>query len=69
MTDEKRARVRERVQRFRAKRRGTGMAHVEGWVPALVAPEVRRLIERLAEDHDLTVGPVRRLSTGKVEKL
>lgn len=54
---------------YRSRMRDRGLVAVTVWVPAASAAEVQQLADRLAADSDLTVGPLRRLSTGRLEKI
>lgn len=59
----------EKQRRFRAKMQAEGMQQVHGWVHVHQLADVIMLIERLRKDPDLDAGPVRRASTGRLEKV
>jgi len=58
-----------RVARFKQRKRAEGMVEVTVWVPKAAAADLRQLSQRLCSDTDLGIGPVRRISTGKLERL
>lgn len=66
---ERRLKAKMRQNAFKQRMKAKGYARVGGWVLQAAAGDVQHLIDRLNQDPDLSVGPVRRLSTGKLEKL
>jgi len=59
----------DRVARFKKRQRAAGLVEVTVWVPKAAAADIRQLSQRLCADTDLGIGPVRRISTGKIERL
>lgn len=68
-TAEQKAKVAARQAAFRRRQEADGMVQVTGFVPGSVASEVQQLIRRLRADPALTVGPLRNVVTGKLDKL
>jgi hypothetical protein len=59
----------DRVARFKERKRAGGLVEVTVWVPKAAAADIRQLSQCLCTDIDLGVGPVRCISTGKLERL
>lgn len=59
----------DRVARFKKRQRAAGLVEVTVWMPKAAAADLRQLSQRLCADTDLGIGPVRRISTGKLERL
>lgn len=59
----------DRQTEFRKRMIAAGMVQVSGWVQGHQASDVIQLMRRLKTSGDLTVGPVRNVVSGKLEKL
>jgi hypothetical protein len=59
----------ERQREYRKRRRAAGLVPVTGFVPAALSGEIMRLMQRLAENRDLELGPVRNVRTGRLERI
>jgi len=60
---------RERAARHRDKMKGAGLVQVNLWLPPEIAADFQQAAGRIRQDPDLTMGPLRRISTGKLERL
>jgi hypothetical protein len=58
-----------RQRRRRARLRAEGVTEITVTVPQVEAGSVTALAARLLDDRDLTVGPLRRISTGRLERV
>lgn len=54
---------------LRDRKRKAGLVPATVWIPAAERPALIQLAERLAADPDLTCGPLRRISTGRLERV
>jgi len=57
------------VARFKKRQRAAGLVEITVWVPKAAAADIRPLSQRLCTDIDLGIGPIRRIFTGKLERL
>lgn len=59
----------DRQRAFKKRMADRGLVQVNGWVHPHQLTEVRTLLDRLGGNRDLTVGPIRHESTGRLQKL
>jgi hypothetical protein len=54
---------------YRARMRALGLVEFHAWIPAWVVPDLTEQADRLRADRDLTVGPLRHGSNGRLVAL
>lgn len=58
-----------RQRRRRARLASSGITEITVTIPQVEAGTLKALAARLLDDRDLTVGPLRRISTGRLERV